>query len=586
MSSRLKTVIGQLDIVEGISQERASNMAVFEPAFILPSWRGGKKLYLLLELTGPREGKDELCERLVEIGGQEYFKTPGSITAGLRQAIKAINLRLLQENLNALPGERRRGGITCLVLRGSDLFIGQAGPALAYVAHGKELQRFPPGWWQKETTVPLGTGDDLKIGFFHHQVSLGDVILVAESDLAELATPNQLLMALAGQGMSSIMNDLEELVGQGNLSAMAIGIVKKKAKGKGRVISQSVRGVRWPSPRRLLSPLGAAGRKLASIIAKAGRDLGHGVAMAIAYLLLGMKVLLRRTLPGPEGPPPIQRPMSEDDQALWRGVAVTIPILVALVVMAVYWQHGRNQQAHFEALVQEAREERTLALSNPEAETAMREHLQKALDLIAQAKSLEALDEEASPLEEEIQKKLDELDKVNRLYWIGELWTYEEPGSEPCQVIADDEAIYVLDKGTAKVYKHPLGEMGMELREPAESEVVLRKGQSVEDLTIGEPIDIALVPAEEGRSSSSLFILESGGALWVYDPRQGLTILLRGEEYKPQLMSSCFGDLYLLDRRSNQILRYHPVDEGRGQLESYLPLSAQVDLSEVVDMAV
>lgn len=576
MSSELRTIIGQLNIVEGASQKSTANMAVFEPIFLLPSRRGKEKLYLLLELTGVQQ--DELYKRLVEIGEREYFNAPGGITAGLRKVIKAINTYLFQENQSAPPKDRRSGGITCLVLRGNDLFIGQAGPALAYVARRKELCRFPPDWWRKETT-PLGACSDVEIGFFHHRVRPGDTILVVESVLAESAAPDEVGTALTQEGVDETLSDLEKLAGQGNLSGMVIRIAEERAEAEENIISKQIRGIKWPRLQRFPASLGTVGRRLTSDLA----EVGTAIATALAYLLQGTKVLLRRTLPGQEAIPTTP----EEDQAFLKGIAVAIPILVTFLVAAVYWQQGRSRQARFEALVQRAGEERALALANLDDETTAREHLQKASSLMAQAEALRGFEEELSRQQEEIQKKLDELDRVNRLYWTGELWTYKELGSDPRRVIVDGETIYVLDKGTAQVYKYFLNEIGTELQEPGESAVVLQEGQEMEGVVVGRLVDMVLVPPKEAvQAAANLLVLESGGKLLKYDPQQGLTLLPLGEERKPQLMSNYFDNLYLLNRQSNQIIRYQPTNDGYGQPEDYFPPSTQVDLSEVVDMAI
>jgi len=578
--TELKTTIGQLNVLEGASQEWTANMAVFEPTFFL-SRRGKEKLYLLIELTGPQWGREGLCEKLLEIGKEAYFNAPGSITAGLRQAIEAINAHLLRENLNALSKERWSGGITCMVLRGHDLFIAQAGPALAYVAHGgggsaAELHPYPPDWWQRRGTAPLGSERDVEIGFFHCQVGPGDVILVAESALARLATPDELSMALARRRMSEALDDLERLAGQGDLSAMIIKVAEKRVKAEERIISTCMRGIKWPRPDRSLIPA----------IAKLGRRLARGTLIALAYLLQEMKELLRRTLPGQRASPlTFQHSIAEEDQTLRRGIAVAIPILVALLVLGIYWQQGRRREARFEMLVQRAEVEKRAALSNPEDKAAVRKHLKEALSLIAQAAALKQLDEGAEHLRKEIQKELDELDRVNRLYWLGELWTYR-PEGDPCRVLVDGRTVYVLDRGTAQLYKHHLDKAGMELQGPEQSEVILGKGQQVGEVPVGELMDMALVPSEE-EQASGLLILGSDGLLLRYDPGEGLTVLSSGgKRYRPLRIDTYLGNLYLLDQQSNQIFRFRAGDDEYSQPEDYFPPSVQVDLGGVVDMAI
>ena len=86
MSIRLKTAIGYLSIVGGIARERAENVLVVEPSPLIPLGRGKGNLYTIVEVSGEGLERDELCRLLLETINKEYFRAPGGITAGLRQA--------------------------------------------------------------------------------------------------------------------------------------------------------------------------------------------------------------------------------------------------------------------------------------------------------------------------------------------------------------------------------------------------------------------------------------------------------------------------------------------------------------------
>jgi len=143
MGIRLKTAIGHLSIVNGMAQERAKNVLVIEPSHLIPLGRGKGNLYVMIEMAGERMGHDELSQLLLETINKAYFQSAGGITAGLRQAIKAANAQLFRENRDRLMAERVIGGVSCVVLRENDAYIGQAGPALVYVAHKGDLTRYP-----------------------------------------------------------------------------------------------------------------------------------------------------------------------------------------------------------------------------------------------------------------------------------------------------------------------------------------------------------------------------------------------------------------------------------------------------------
>ncbi len=627
MSIRLKTATGHLSIVDGVARERAANVLTVEPSPLIPLGRGKGNLYVLVEVAGEGVERDEICQLLLETINKEYFRAPGGITAGLRQAIRAANAQLFRENRDRLTAERLIGGVSCVALRESDAYIGQAGPALVYAAHKGELTRYPetspwlelpPSRWIDEGyVVPLGVRRDVEIDLFHCQVQPGDTIVLAETALARLAGQDRIARAVVYQEIDMALAHLKRLARGRDCSALLIEVlaVAEEEEEEAEILEEEwvpaieveslVERVRPERERRPVGPAAlervtAVGEALTSRLDLGGllRTMGGVLVAGLAVLGSGVTTLFRRILP--EAETPEQVPTRRVTQARRRTVteaqgnkvlvalAIAIPLVVALLVGAVYLRWDKAREARFVELVEQAEARHALALTASDKPTARR-LLHEAQGLLTEAQTLKPDDLAVSNLQEEIQASLDKINNVVKLYWLGALQRYDDPGSNPGRVIVSGIDIYVLDRGTDRVYKYLLNEVGDGLQDLDVDPVLLRKGDQRGDIVVGDLIDMVWMPVGSGRQTSNLLILESGGSLLEYDPVFGLTVLPVGDKDKwryPQLIGSYFGNFYLLDSQSNQIFKYLPTADG-GYSNPPIPwFQVDVNLAGVVDMAI
>ena len=626
MSIRLRTAIGHLSIMDGVAQERAENVLAVEPSPLIPLGRGKGNLYAIVEVAGERIGRDELCQLLLETISKEYFHAPGGITAGLRQAIKAANAQLFRENRDRPTAERLIGGVSCVALRENDAYIGQAGPSLVYAAHKGELVRYPetspwlalpPSQWIDEGYVAsLGVRRDVDIDLFHCRVQPGDTIVLAETALAQIARQDRIARAVVYQEVDMALAYLNRLVSRRDCSALVIEILAVEEEAEAEILE----GEREPvmevesfaervRPERESQPVGpsalervtTAGETLMSRLDLAGllQGLGEGLMATLAILGSGATTLFKRILPGEETPE--QAPAKRVAQArrpraaaeakgnkVMVALAIAIPLIVALFVGIVYLQWGKAREAHFVELIEQAEAKHTLALTASD-KPAARRLLHEAQGLLTEAQTLKPGDPVVGGLQGEIQATLDKINNVVKLYWIGALQEYDEPGSNPGRVIVNGIDVYVLDKGTNRVYKYLLNEVGDGLQDMDVDPILLRKGDQRGDIVVSELVDMVWMPVGGGRQTSNLLVLESGGALLEYDPVFGLTVLPVGDKDKwryPQLIGSYFGNFYLLDSQSNQIFKYEPTADGGYSNPPTAWFQVDVDLAGVVDMAI
>jgi hypothetical protein len=626
MSIRLKTAIGYLSIVEGIARERAENVLITEPSPLIPLGRGKGNLYAIVEVAGEGMERDEIRRLLLETISKEYFRAAGGITAGLRQAIKAANAQLFRENRDRPTAERLIGGVSCVALRENDAYIGQAGPALVYAAHKGELARYPetspwldlppPQWVDEGYVVPLGVRRDVDMDLFHCRVQPGDTIVLAETVLAQIARQDRIARAVVYQEVDMALAYLKRLVSGRDCSALVIEILAAAEEAEAEILEEE----RGPAveaeslaervrPGREGRPVGPSALEhmttiretLMSRLDLAGllRGLGEGLMAALAILGSGTTTLFRRILPEAESPE--QAPAKRVAQArrpraaaetkgnkVMVALAIAIPLIAALFVGIVYLQWGKAREARFVELVEQAEAKHTLALTASDKPTARR-LLHEAQGLLTEAQTLKPGDPVVGGLQGEIQATLDKINNVVKLYWIGALQKYDDPGNNPSRVIVSGIDVYVLDKGTNRVYKYLLNEVGDGLQDMDVDPVLLRKGDQRGNIVVSDLVDMVWMPTGGGRQTSNLLVLESGGALLEYDPIFGLTVLPVGDKDKwryPQLIGSYFGNFYLLDSQSNQIFKYLPTADGGYSNPPEAWFQIDVDLAGVVDMAI
>ena len=618
MAIKLGAEVGQLHVVNGVRQERTACLGTFEQPASLFRRRDQGRLFVVIELTGDALDRDALYEDLTRMVGTTYYNTPGSITAGLRAALRAINARLLRENRGLSPGEGRLAGISCAVLRGNDLYIAQAGPALVHVARQGEVLTFPGSsppldWLAEGPTAPLGRQRVVDVRFFHCTVQPGDVILLAQPTWAQQLHPRQVAEAVVYTGVAQAMGNLQALAGQEDAAALVVEITGA-LEGVPQTRPQPKPAPRRP-PREQVHTAEAEPQEIPAreeptaergITTRLGRlDLaaklrlvGQGLLAALALVLDGLRRLLVRILPGREGVAPKRARPARARKAtpgtsshLVIGMAVAIPVIIVLLVLGVYWRQGTNRQAEFAELLVQAQNEYDQGGVNEGNIPVAREHYKQALDLVAKALAMRGSDSAAQELQRQAQEALDKIDNVYRLYDLTPLHTYTEPGSAPGRVIADGQNIFVLDRDTGRVYHHVLNELGKDLQETA---VIVQKGQAVDGAATGDLIDMAWKPDGGDHHRGSLLILDGNGRLLEYDPIFGtITALPLGglDQWRsPQAVSTYFDqtktNFYILDTALNQVLKYVPTNDLYNVTPTGYLTAEDVDLSGAVDMAI
>jgi serine/threonine protein phosphatase PrpC len=230
MSIKLKTGLECLSQSGGRRLAEATNFGLVERTGRLGMARSKGDLYVLVEAAG--SAKNETERMLVDLLAGEYDRASGSITAGLRQAIAAANRRLYGANQKALPEMRMAAGVTCAVIRDSDIFLAQAGPALSYVLHQGALHRAPVDspWLSPERAAafpymfPLGKRPEIDPDFFHSPLEQGDSVLLCSVALAQFIQQVQVKEILSRGPASAIIDAISSLAGEMDFTAVAMDV--------------------------------------------------------------------------------------------------------------------------------------------------------------------------------------------------------------------------------------------------------------------------------------------------------------------------------------------------------------------------
>jgi hypothetical protein len=645
MSIELKTVMGQMNIVRGRWVSEALNaLAVREPTDRLREGVPKGDLFIVLELRGDRDEaeRNELSRLLAVTIRNTYYQSSGSVTASLRRALLAANERLLSEN-GPDPGysqdpESEHGtadgrllaGVAAAAVRGEDVFIASVGPAVTYTVTRGMVTQFPGTSPWLDMANPQGTGAPalgrrrgLDVQLFHVLVEPGDILVLGDSRLAAHMSPGKVEEAVAYQGVEGALTNLGKLTGGHDCTALLVEI-QAKSKGPLRELERPVARSRPSPPRQPVSPEPAAMSDpeprvtvsrasgggimaaLAGAVRRVGQiPVGHWLAALVKGLLAllmvvwtGLRTIISRVLPNQDGRGPARqyataaaqahRPRTSPlPQGALRTVALLIPVIVVLIVGLTYWQKGVARENEFNELLEQAQiiYEQSLAA---DAATA-RDLLAQSEALLTQAEAIKPGEATIGELRGSMAEHQDKIDKVERLYWVGELRSYDDPGTQPRRVVVNGLDVYVLENGNDQVFQHQLDEANDALEPDEVDPVLVRRAQQVETAVVGEMIDLVWMPAGGNRQTSDLLILESGGLL-EYNPSWGLVPVEIADQEAwslPTAVGGYFGNFYILDPQARQIFRYVPSAEDYSiPPQNYFADDVAVDLTGAVDMAI
>lgn len=591
----LHALTGHINIIAGEQQASAAPGLIAQPAPRKAN-RSRTQDFLFVHLTlsdpPPAEVPDVLTQDLVEALMEHFYAASGSVTSALRQAIMHINTLLLRWNVTTST-RSREGAVSCAVLRGDELFVVQVGEALALVGHNFGMERMPAK--EPERITPLGRSAGLDFRFGHFRLQPGDMLLLADPEMAAVATP-AFQPALVDTEVELGLQELIDLIGNGTGRCLLVEFTDEDAIAFPETAAAIVTEIPPTEKMAQTQPVGGLARVTTTVgLPLKGFDrtavevnARRGAAQAahgLSKLTGGMADVLGQIRPLQERPPEAEKP-----GLFMAGViAVIIPIVIAAIVMGAYFQWGRVSR--FSDINQEISAALALAA---EAETpdVARSQFNRVLQLAAEAETLRPGDAEIERQRAIALEQLDRLDAITRLR--GRTFFEYDAATRLASIALGDPLngdIYVLDIGNNRVLRHVTDESYLNLLEE-EPQEVLFSGQAVQDHVAGSVVDIMWRPRGSAVTRDGLAMLDSRGALITFFENFGDTraaqLPLASDWRSPTQIVGFSERLYILDREAEQIWRYLPDGDSFSVQENDRTVTFfdPIDLINVVDLAI
>jgi hypothetical protein len=610
MTSALDSLVGELHISGGARQSTNPATRVLTAARRAARGRVDDTLYVLVDLNGA--ASSGLLAEIIERLAHAYWSTPGSVTSALRAGFNAAAEWLMDRNTNSPVSDRQTGGVSCAVLRGSKVYLAQAGPSNAYVTHRGAIEQYPAR--DAEPVTPLGMARANEIRYALAELQPGDMLILTDARAPSRIPIEAVASAIVGVGIQQALANLGRLAGRDDLIALAVEAaavpeetapapVPTPAPSKpDETIEPSVivrppvaadRAAARPATRvnRATEPRARATTTPAGPPRERPRETARAWLTALVQSMrrsagsvgTAGQMVMQRTLPDSAAVQPRRKKTParwESNTPLMAGLAIGIPVIVSLIAATIYIQG--STQAELETRLATAQNEITLA--GQTVGSGARAHWQAALDQAGQALILAPDDTTALNQLAQAQAAIDQLDNVVRLKPT-QLWDFKSIGQH--RLALQGFSLFVLDRATDQIDRLTLNAAGDGL-EGNGPEHILSQGMTIGNRVPGNLLDMTWMNSSDTRQTSSLIVMDQGGLI-EYNLAFGLRSLDFGTNTVPaalRRLRSYIGNLYVLDPASSQVLRYEPKGDGyAGAPVNYFEQPAP-EAARAIDMAI
>lgn len=462
--------------------------------------RGRGEDYLLLNLGthANRHATPGMIDHLAQLSARAYYGTPGSVTSAIREAAATVNDRLLDANQKQDAPTQIQGHWMAAVLRGRDLYIGQAGRGQAVLVRPGTVTRFSS---VEAGERPLGVSITPFIRYHHLEIKAGDLIVIttAGSDLWSDAT-------LSGLATLDLNQAIDRLVAAGgrDLTGLIARIVPEGQAGMRPTFSsdtsepEASQSEVLPSARAAgVARKSRSGGALERIFDLLRNSLHQGYSGTLKFI----SALLARIAPG------LAEPLQPDalSRRLLAATAVIVPLVVVVIAALIYNGRGRSEQ--YQAYLDQAFAAVAAAQIKPSPEQA-RGDWDNALRLLNLAEQYGQTDQ-SSALHQQVQSALDALNLVVRLDFQPVVRGGFGSDAQITSIAASTTDLYVLDARN-QIVRHAWGspERGFEIDSTFEC-----LGASVTFQNMGEPIDIVVQEPPGALGSEGIVAIDADGTL-------------------------------------------------------------------------
>ncbi len=324
-------------------------------------------------------------------------------------------------------------------------------------------------------------------------------------------------------------------------------------------------------------------KKIGAAVDRAISNVSRAFARALLFLL-------RSFLPGGPAEDAPARVSPPPRQAGWRVLALLFP-LVLIAVGGWMWFTTRAEQQHLQGTqVTDLLNQSTALVATGKNLTntdknAARLSFQQAISLTNQAQAIMPNNAAVRTAYYAAQDELDRVNGISVLLFLPSFATFSDPKANPSRIVTHYPDVYILDRGTSRVYHYLVNDAGPSVTPTPGDGVILKLGDKAGDHTVGDLIDLTLV--DQGNR---LIAIDKTGAFLEYDPSKS-TWSARAARDSAQwsrvtLLSSYAGNLYIVDQGRNQILKYVAAEGAWTSSVTYFAPGVTVDLAGVTDVAI
>ena len=156
--------------------------------------------YLIVEPATP--GSEDFCLDLKEVVGEAYHKEKMSLTGGVLRCLRAAHENLREWNRKSIKEHRVAAGVSCLALRGNEVYLAQVAPAAAFLYRAGVVMRIEPSL--PDALEPLGLHEEFRPDFSRYELEDDDRLLILSPRLADVLDEDELAQALALPGEQAL----------------------------------------------------------------------------------------------------------------------------------------------------------------------------------------------------------------------------------------------------------------------------------------------------------------------------------------------------------------------------------------------
>lgn len=532
--------------------------------------RGDDLYFICIRLDKAAANPTGLQDQLTELGSNAYYRTQGSVTAGLKQSITAINDAIIGLGQGDSP---LKAHLIAGVLRESYLYLIQSGTGMALVIKPGEVNKITS---VEQSSQPLGVTLSPQYTLKQIEVQAEDLLVITPTAAQLWSDPT--LSGLYGLTLEQAIERLQAASGR-DLTGLVV-----KFMSEGSLVEKPKAVESFVRRGRPTKPLPKPPKRQAVPVAKASAaprsepvsDLLRNVRNAANRIGYFLAQQLARMVPGfVEAPKPDTYP-----PALLALSAALIPLFVVSIASLMYFRRGRqelfeNYMAQAQAAVVSAQ------LKTDQAE--IRADWTQANEWLTLAEDYRQ-NEGTAALRDTIQGAVDDLDLISRIEFLPAVSGGFGSGAVIQGIAATATDLYALDVENEIIWHAWATGRGFDIDREFDC---LNGSDSIPGFINAKHIVVQEEPGALGVEGV-VAIDESGTLLYCAPGRAPLTGILTPPDTGWGVIRAIhvFKDkLYVLDPGANSVWIYDAADGLFTGAPDLFFAEEVISLSQAVDIA-